>query len=106
MTENHNPRNLKSILIEGLDKPENAYFARIINKFMDDNNHKTARKALYDLPVKYEFEKYKHEAWQELYNNLSRESRETIRMQNVEIQKLKEHLDIVKQFLNLSKIID
>ncbi len=106
MNENHNPRNLKSILIEGLDKPENADFARIINKFMDDNNHNTARKALYDLPVKYEFEKFQREAWQEKHANISRESRDTIRKQNEEIQKLKDHLNIVKQFLNLSKIIE
>lgn len=103
MTVNHNPRNLKSILIEGIDKPENADFARIINKFMDDNSHNTARKALYDLPVKYEFAQAQRDAWQEKYANLSRESRDTIRMQNDEIQKLKDQLSIVKDFFKLSK---
>lgn len=98
MTANHNPRNLKSILIEGIDKPENADFARIINKFMDDNSHNTARKALYDLPRNYEFVKTQRDEWQDKYANLLRESRETIRKQNDEIQNLKADLEIVNQF--------
>jgi hypothetical protein len=84
-----NKRNLKTIIIPDLDKPEYQNMTRILNEFMDNKNFNAITKALPALFQHYEFVKFQLESETEARAKENKESYEARK-------KLRERIDYLE----------